>query len=129
MPTPVDSKTEWSLKVLTKRLDCKYDPRHLLGHELLGMYTKLEPQEYPRPRMRIHPGMSLHPVLSLHGPSPPPTFIAAILLLFHLLDHRGHHYIPPRVSCESFLSGHPAVHWIHWKDFGLVTSAAKKISR
>jgi len=31
MPTLVDAKTEWSLKILIKRLDCEYDPRHLLG--------------------------------------------------------------------------------------------------
>lgn len=93
IPTLVDAETEWSLKILTKRLDCEYDPRLLLGclyHGRLGMYTYHQPSS-------SHKGICNHECGFTLGctyiPSCryidylPPTFITATLLLFHLLDH------------------------------------------
>lgn len=120
LPTLVHAKTEWSLKISTKPLDCEYEPRHLLGRTTnnRNVYqppTKLEPQGHPQPQMRIHPGMSSHPVLSLHAPSPPHLHHSNFLIISFVGSFTPSSHPSSGLLCIRPI--HPAVHWIHWKDF------------
>lgn len=93
IPTLVDAETEWSLKILTKRLDCEYDPRLLLGclyHGRLGMYTNHQPSSSHKGICNHECGLPWDVLTS----RPVATLTISLthlhhatLLLSHLLDH------------------------------------------